>query len=651
MYKRRLILLSFFLFSAFCLLIIKFYNLQIIEGEKWAKVAKMQHQAVVKQLFLRGTIYSNPTIKKGHPENPQALVMDLPKFHLFADPESIPNEKKRTLLGEFFSLYSLSFEQKAFIEKQLKKKSRSRKLLSFLEPVEKDRILIWWESFARRHKIPKNALFFQLDYKRSHPYGALLGQLLHTVMDDKEESTYQSQPTGGLELQFHPFLSGRLGKRICFRSPRNNLEMGPILEEAKNGSNIYLTINHYLQAIAERELEEGVKKANAKGGWAIMMQPLTGEIYAMAQYPFFDPDNYREFFNDPQKQEHTKLKAVNDAFEPGSIFKPIAMAIAFMANEERIKKGEEPLFTDWEKISTGSGKLPHTSFVLKDGRVHKYLNFFMALQKSSNIYIGKILQRVLENMGEEWYRKQIVETFGFGKKTNIEFPGESPGMVPMPGKIHPNGSLEWSAPTPYAIGMGHNILVNSLQMIRAFAIIANGGFDVRPTLLKKITKNSGEILFENSQKKVRKRILSKEISEILVRGMKYVTKMGGTSPLGDILGYTEAGKSGTSEKIIEGKYSKSKYLASFIGFASAKNPAFILMVVIDEPEKKYLPSLGKNYHGGVCAAPVFKNIASKALEYLGTSPDDPESLTKNSSSKDWAEEVRELRKTYDEWNQ
>ena len=298
---------------------------------------------------------------------------------------------------------------------------------------------------------------------------------MHTVREDKDPATHQAIPTGGLELIFDRMLQGKEGKRLILRSPRHPLETGKILAEPEDGADVYLTINHYLQAIAEEEISKAVKNSNAKGGWAVLMDPKTGEIWALAQYPWFEPGEYRQYFNDPKLAEHTKVKALTDPFEPGSTMKPISMAIALKANLELQKKGKKPLFSPSEKISTASGSFPGRKKPIHDTKPHKYLNMYLGMQKSSNIYVSRLIQRVVDNLGEKWYRDTLHNVFGFGLKTGIELPSESPGVLPMPGKMHPNGTMEWSTPTPFSLAFGHNILTNSVQMLRSYAIFANGG--------------------------------------------------------------------------------------------------------------------------------------------------------------------------------
>lgn len=424
---------------------------------------------------------------------------------------------------------------------------------------------------------------------------------------------------------------------------------------------MYLTVNHCLQTIAEEEIEKQVLKSKSKRGWAIMMDPYSGEILALAQYPFFYPKEYRDYFNSEEKLQETQVKATTDPYEPGSTMKAITMAICLMANEEMKKQGKPPLFDPLEKVATSPRTFPGRKKILKDIGFHKYMNMYMALQKSSNVYMATIIQRVIEEMGEMWYRSVLENVFGFGVKTGIELPGESVGLVPMPGKMHPNGTLEWSRPTPYSLAMGHNILVNSFQMIRSFAIIANGGYDVSPRLVRKIVRKlpdgKEEILLDRTgDARLQKRLLDSKIVEQLMHGLRFVTKPGGAARKGDIHGFTEVGKTSTSEKIIDGKYSKKVHISTFIGFAPAVNPRFVLTIVMDEPLFGYVPGIGGNQYGGNCAAPAFERIGRRTLEYLGVEPDDPYGYSRGDPRRDakkanWNAEVDALKNLYDMWNQ
>lgn len=646
--KKRLVAIAIGMFFLFSILIAAFFKIQILEGEKWRRAALAQHEFIVKEPFRRGAFYSNPTLKIGHPEKPQPLVFDVTKFHLYIDPVSISPEYRDEIADVLRGYVEIDREE-------FDRKSRSRRLALWLDRNTKDAIWAWWVPFAKQRKIARNALYFVTDNRRCYPYGKLLGQVLHTIREMKDETTCEGLPTGGLEAYFNNYLKGKLGKRKLLRSPLNQLEIDKVIEEPEDGADIYLTINHCVQAIVEEELEKGVLAAEGKGGWAVMLNPHNGEILALAQYPFFDPTRYQDYFNDPLKIEDAKVKAVTDAFELGSIMKPITLALAMKANEQREKEGKEKLFDPAGKVDVTRSIFPgRGSRPLYDLPRHKALNMYMALQKSSNVYMAQIIDLVINAYGNDWYRNALVETFGFEKKTGIELPGEAFGLVPRPGKFHPSGALEWSLPTPYSLAMGYNMLATSLQMLRAYAVLANGGFLIEPTLVRKIVKKD-QVLLDHTLMPRKKRVLEEEIAREVVRAMKFSTQPGGTGRLASVSGYTEAGKTGTAEKIVGGVYSKQRYISSFIGFAPANSPRFVLIVTIDEPKPIRLEGGIKNYVGGRCAAPVFAEISKRTLEYLGEPPDDPHGYPQgdpryDSEKADWNKEVKELKLLYELWN-
>jgi cell division protein FtsI (penicillin-binding protein 3) len=209
--------------------------------------------------------------------------------------------------------------------------------------------------------------------------------------------------------------------------------------------------------------------------------------------------------------------------------------------------------------------------------------------------------------------------------------------------------------------MGHNIQANSLQIVRAIAVFANGGYLVKPTIVRKIVKTnpdgSQEILVDNTidEQRPRHRVITKERAGEIVTSMKYATKTGGTCKRADVWGYTEAGKTGTGDKVVNGKYDPHFVCSQFVGIVPAKDPAFVLVVAMDEPEYGYEQGVGRKHMGGVCAAPVFKEIAQRSLEYLGIAPDDPYGYPAGDprydpQKADWLPEIRQLQEKYEKWN-
>lgn len=659
--RKRLLFISFSVLGFLALLVLQFYRLQIVQGEKWTKIARSQHQIVITEPFKRGVFFSNTSLRPSHPMPPQMLVCDIPYFHLCCDPLSIPPAYHKGIVQELERLLNFDEKTKQELSEELNRKNHNRRLLSWLDKASQEKVVAWWSPFARKHKIASNALFFIQDYKRSYPYGKLFGSVLHTLRETHDALKQESIPTGGLELYFNKFLQGKQGKRLLFRSPKHPMDSGKVISYPENGADIYLTINHHLQAIAEDEVEKAVKKAGGRSGWAVLMDPYTGEIYALAQYPSFDPTHYKDYFNDPKLLNDTKLKAITDPYEPGSIMKPITLVISLMANKELKAKGKKEFFSPEEKIAVRDGRFPGRKKPITDVKSHNYLNMDMGIQKSSNIYVARIAQRMVETLGPEWYRKKLHTVFGFSTKTGIEIPAESSGFLPTPGKTYKNGALEWSTPTPFSLAMGYNLLATSLQMVRAYAIIANGGFDVKPTLVRKISRRNlqgeEEVLLDQVRLRSNtppKRLIDGDIIQRIKQAMRFTTKKGGSASLADIFGYTEAGKTGTAEKIVNGAYSKDHHISSFLGFAPVDNPRFVLLVSIDEPEKKIVDGR-KNQLGGGCAAPAFREIGTKTLQYLGVEPDDPFGYPAGDPRRDETKanlekEIKELKALYTAWN-
>lgn len=660
---KRILWVSCFIFTLFSLLIVQFFRVQIIQGEKWQKYALSQHELVIKEPFKRGNFYSNTGLLSLTQDKKQPLVIDIPVSHLFADPVQLPKSKQNEIAKKIQETLSLSADEYAhFLNEMNHEKSRSRKLKMWLSLEDKQKLSSWWYPYAKKNKLASNALFFVSDYKRSYPYGPLLGQVLHTIQENKDELTKQGVPTGGLEYYFNPYLKGKEGKKKLLRSPKHALDVAKIIEEPVHGADVYLTINHHLQAIAEEELEKGVKDCQGKSGWTIMMDCKTGEILAFAQYPHFSPENYKNYYQNEEIVDQTRLKGICDSNEPGSIFKPITVAACLLANEEQKKKGKAPIFNPSEKIATSSGHFPGRSKPLTDPRHYRYTNLYLAVQKSTNIYIARIVEKVIKQMGNEWYRDQLCNVFGLGQKTGVEYPLESPGFVPRPGLQNPNGTLEWSTPTPYSLAIGYNLTVNSLQMLRIYSAFANGGYLVKPTFVKKISKINAqgeeEILLDNTHKELNQdspRMLPEHIAKEVLNCLKYPVQQEGNGTRAQVYGYTIAGKSGTAKKTCDGGYTKNTYFASFIGIAPAKNPRFVVLVSIDEPKPVYREGVGHMYYGGKCAAPIFREITRRSLSYLGIAPDNPFHYPVGDPRRDvpktyWYQESLALKKLNEKWN-
>jgi cell division protein FtsI (penicillin-binding protein 3) len=660
--KRRIFLLSLaggITFLCFFVLVLQFFKIQVKEHALWKKRAEGQHYFLIREPFRRGTFYANTSLQ---PDARQkiAFAIDVPLYHLYADSKSIPQKFRAEIRDHIIKLLNPPLKEALKIGEELARKSRSRRIISWLSEPQKQHFMSWWRPYAKSHKLASNALFFVSDFKRMHPMGRLLGQVLHTIQERRDYSTGKAIPTGGLEASCNRVLEGSMGLRRLMRSPHNSLETGEVLQKPVNGADVELTINHCLQAIVEEELEKGVKFHQAKGGIAVMVDPHNGHILALAQYPFFFPDQYQQYFNSPEAIEHSKIKALVDAHEPGSPIKALTVSLALKANRELQAQGKAPIFHPLEKIATSKGSFAGRSKPIQDVHTYSFLNMYMGVQQSSNIYMATIADRVVKAMGESWYRQGLA-SFGLGSKTGIELVGESSGMLPEPKKVNSAGKLEWSKGTPYTLSMGYNLQATALQMARAYCVFANGGVLPELTLVRKVirTTQDGSVVEVDHTTDARiqsfPRVLHPDDVKEVVSALRFVTQTGGSATKADIFGYTEAGKTGTTHKVVGGQYSSTCRYASFVGFAPATNPVFVVFVGLDEPKYGYIPGIGLNHRGGQSAAPTFREIGTRALEFLGIPMDDPFGFPSNDPRGDaqkraWSKEVTALNGLRQKWD-
>lgn len=378
----------------------------------------------------------------------------------------------------------------------------------------------------------------------------------------------------GIERYFDEAIRGQNGK-MTLKLDALKKPYGHEIEKSVPGSNIHLTIDATIQHYAEKALQEGVRKSNARGGTIVMMKPATGEILALASYPTFDPNDLSDS-TDLQKRN----RAIETAFEPGSIFKIVAYAAAL----------EENLITPDTKINCENGMMMINGRKIQDTHAHGDLTATQALAQSSNIAAIKIGQK----LGYERFAR-YVDLFGFGRRTKIELPAESRGIL-----------REVKTWTP-TIPIGYGISVTAVQAAAAFATIANGGTWVQPHLVKNTATDYGEII--NDHQGESRRVIRAETAATLKSMLEGVV-VRGTAKAAQMEDYRAAGKTGTSKKANgKGGYLPGKYVASFVGFAPIANPEIVCIVSIDEPVGAY--------YGGDVSAPVFAQAVSHALQILG----------------------------------
>jgi cell division protein FtsI (penicillin-binding protein 3) len=387
---------------------------------------------------------------------------------------------------------------------------------------------------------------------------------------------------GGIESRLNDTIQGQQG-RVLIQTDARKTQKGQMFarveQQATAGATVELTIDLYLQHIAERELRAGVIANRAAGGTAIIMDPKTGEVLALANYPTYNPNAYNKSTDDDRRN-----RAVQDIYEPGSTFKIVTASAAL---EEGVLKTTDQIDCSPGYI-TFPGRKPITD-------VHKYgvLSFEDVIIKSSNVGAIKAGLRV----GAERLSR-YVRRFGFGEKLASDFAGESRGMVHNPADLNDSELASTS--------MGYHVGVTAMQMVTAVSAVANGGLLMEPHLVRATIKDG---VREPVAPKVLRRAIASDTAATLTTIMEGVV-LRGTAKQAALTRYQVAGKTGTAAKLVNGLYSKSDYNASFIGFVPSRKPAFAMVVVIDSPH-------AGRFYGGDVAAPIFKQIADAALQQFG----------------------------------
>jgi cell division protein FtsI (penicillin-binding protein 3) len=413
--------------------------------------------------------------------------------------------------------------------------------------------------------------------QRRYPNGGLAAHVLGFVdLDEKGLAGVEQVYNSSLSGEGGRLLVGRDARRKTFESEGNM---------ARPGQTLVLTLDQTVQYRTEQVLSAAVEKARAKSGAAIVLDPKTGEILALANAPSFNPNTASGTSAEARRND-----ALQNIYEPGSTFKVVAYSAAL---EEKLTRPDEPI------DCLGGGINVFGRFV-RDHTPYGTLTTTEALAKSSNVAAIKLGMRV----GNEWMY-EYMRRFGFGSKTGIELTGETAGLLRKVEK--------WQPSSIGSIAIGQEVGVTPLQMAAAFGALANDGVRVAPHLVREVRDESGEVT-KRAQPESR-RVVSAETAQALRHMLEMVT-LKGTAKSAQLEGYTAAGKTGTAQKIDPQTraYSKTKHVASFVGFAPVENPSVVIIVVVDEPVGAY--------HGGDVAAPIFREIADQILPYLDVMPDE-----------------------------
>lgn len=396
----------------------------------------------------------------------------------------------------------------------------------------------------------------------------------------------------GIELKYDSTILGNTGYMITERDAlgRNIAVKNTVIKHSSPGKNIILTLDKTIQFIAEKELAKAVTESNAKGGMALVMESDTGRVLAMANYPTFNPNAYSRY-SLTQLRNHV----VTDSFEPGSTFKVFTIAAAL--DSGAIKAGDV--------YNCENGTYRVADRIIHDDHPHSRLSVSDIIKYSSNIGSAKIGFK----MGGEKLATYL-RNFGFGGRTGIDLPGESPGSL----------KKQWYGVDLATITFGQGVSLSTVQLVAALSSIANGGNLMKPYLVEQILDDNGTVVQKFEPQLVR-RVVSPETAQKVTKMMETVTAEGGTGTKAALDGYRVAGKTGTAQKVdpVTRTYSPTRRIGSFVGFVPADKPRLTIAVIIDEPQ-------GIKY-GGVVAAPAFRSIAQNSLAYLKVQPNLPTTAT------------------------
>ena len=566
-HRYRLTGVSLFFSALFIGLAVRMAHLQL--GEHPELRQAYQRRVVFRQELagMRGRVTDR---------NGLVLALDQDKRHIAVDPSFVHRHNAPQALQQALSAFLMV--EPAFIEARL---SETHRRFSYLERFVDDTRAEELSAYLRANSLQGGVVMERVN-TRTYPHGNLMSHVLGFVNRELVGSA-------GVELWMNRFLEPRSGLRVGEADGRRrelvNRRMVQI--DARDGANVQLTIDQYLQHAVEEALDRGIAEFNALGGWATVMEVRTGAILAMASRPDFDPNTFNRA--DPESKRNSNITG---SYEPGSIFKAITIAAAM----------NDGLVDLDEVIDTHHGMWIHRGRPLRDFHPYARLTTAEVVHKSSNIGTAKIS---LRQRPERLY--EYLRAFGFGMRTGIDLPGEESGIL-----RHPR---QWDSLTHSRISIGHAVNVTALQMVVAMNAIANDGVLMRPFLVQEVRSPEGELLYRRLPEEAGPPVIRAETARTMRDLLAGATGPGSTGRRAAIPGYRVAGKTGTAQKVLPtGGYADRQNFASFVGFFPADNPVLTILVTLDEPT-------GERRTGGATAAPAFREIAEFAIRYLAIPPE------------------------------
>jgi cell division protein FtsI (penicillin-binding protein 3) len=552
----RIRIIGSFFAVFFAVVGVRAFYLQIIKEDEWQKRAERQHRKVVPLTPARGTIYDSTG---------SSMAVSIEMDSCFAEPDRILSVGDAA--GKLSPILRIAREQ-------------------LVQKLKGNRHFVWLQrqmtpDLVRKIKaLDIKGIEFVKETKRYYPNSEVAAHVIGFTGRDPEGLE-------GIELKFNSLILGSTGYLVTERDAlgRDIGLNGQIVKKSSRGSNVVLTLDKNIQYIAEKELAKAVTESRANTGMALVMEPQTGKVLAMANYPNFNPNSFQKY-----PMQSLRNRVVADSFEPGSTLKVFLVAAAL---EEKVISPNESIYCENGSYSIG-GRTIH------DTHKHGTLKISEILKYSSNIGAAKIGSR----LGQQKLYSYL-NNFGFGTRTGIELPGEAAGLL--------KDRKHWYGIDLATISFGQGISISAVQLATAISAVANGGFLMKPYIVDRVTDDNGNVLQQFSPQ-TRRSVISQHTAYALTRMMEGVTDEGGTGIKASVEGYDVAGKTGTAQKVdpLTRAYSASKRTASFVGFVPAEHPRLTIVVVIDEPKT--------SSYGGIVAAPAFSEIALQSLCYLRVMP-------------------------------
>lgn len=602
--KNRLVIACLVLVLALSALSLRLFHIETFSGEKLSAEARSHYEYKETLPARRGRIFDQSGELLARSQTVFTLVADchhlrdqmLACIGLGARENVSPQTiKKRYLPDEVLSNYreyiaeSLAVtlrQPRHEIARLLKEKKVGEVVLA--REIEDD---FAREITAMLDKKEIGGVYLRRGERRYYPSPLSLTQVIGYVDENGEGLS-------GVEKVFDAEMQGRAGYRYCERD-RSRREIhafrGPQVDPVP-GKDVYLSINMAVQSVVERELDAVIDKYRPEKVTVIFMDPSTSEVIAMASRPHFDLSNRKGIRGmEPVRRN----PAVADLYQPGSTFKIVGYGGAF----------DKGLATPLTEVDCHMGIYNLDGFPLKDHHPYGKLTARTAFAKSSNIGAYLIARPLNKNLFYHY-----VEQFGFGEKTGIELTAESPGrLIPV---------SKWSRTSFSSQVMGYEVAVTPMQMAAAYNVIANGGLYHTPTILRGVKSDAKGATMVKGPERPGRRVIGEKAAQQVLQCMLDTMGEHGTGTKGDLIGYSVAGKTGTTRKHVENiGYVNGRYIASFAGFLPAQQPRLLGLIVIDDPRAD-----GASVYGGAVAAPVFKAIAEEAVKIMGIEPDLPEEL-------------------------